>query len=53
MDSAGVDAAMSNRVGAGNANKEITTGKALPFMVIFFDPPGEIEAAMVKAIDAR
>jgi hypothetical protein len=44
---------MSNRFGAGNVNKEIPPGKAVPFMVIFFDPPGEIAAVMVKAVDAR
>ena len=38
---------------AGNVNKEIPPGKAVPFMVIFFDPPGEIAAVVVKAIDAR
>ena len=53
MDRAGIEGAMSNRFGAGNVNKEIPPGKALPFMVIFFDPPGEIAAVVVKAIDAR
>ena len=53
MDRPGIAGAMSNRFGEGNVNKEIPPGKALPFMVIFFDPPLEIEAVMVKAIDAR
>jgi hypothetical protein len=53
MDRAGIEGAMSNRFGSGNVNREIPAGKALPLMVIFFDPPGEIEAVMVKAIDAR
>jgi hypothetical protein len=48
-----IEGMMSNRFGAGNANKGIPPGKALPFMVLFFDPPGEIAAVMVKAIDAR
>ena len=48
-----IEGMMSNRFGAGNVNKEIPPGKALPFMVMFFDPPVEIEAVMVKAIDAR
>jgi hypothetical protein len=53
MDRPAVEAAMSNRFGEGNVNKEIPAGKALPFMVIFTDPPGQIDAVMVKAIDAR
>jgi len=53
MDRVGIDAAMSNGFGAGNVNKEIPPGKALPFMVIFIDPPVEIESVMVKAIDVR
>ena len=40
MDRAGIDAAMSNRSGEGNGNKEIPAGKSLPFLVVFFDPPG-------------
>ena len=48
-----IEGTMSNRFGEGNVNKEIPPGKALPFMVLFFDPPVEIEAVMVKAIDAR
>ncbi|MGZ8461125.1 MAG: MJ0042-type zinc finger domain-containing protein [Candidatus Deferrimicrobiaceae bacterium] len=53
MDRPGIAGAMSNRFGEGNVNKEIPPGKALPFMVIFFDPPGGIEAVMVRADDAR
>jgi len=53
MDRPAIDGAMSNRFGEGNVNREIPPGKALPFMVIFFDPPGEIKAVTVKAIDAR
>jgi hypothetical protein len=53
MDRAGIEGAMSNRFGAGNVNRGIPPGKALPFMVLFFDPPGEIVAVVVKAIDAR
>jgi hypothetical protein len=53
MDRPAIEGAMSNRFGEGNVNKEIPPGKALPFMVLFFNPPVEIEAVMVKAIDAR
>ena len=40
MDRAGIEGVMSNRFGEGNVNREIPTDKALPFMVVFFDPPG-------------
>ena len=53
MDRAGIGAAMSNRFGVGDGNKEIPPGKVLPFLVVFFDPPGGIEAVKVKAIDAQ
>jgi len=53
MDRPAIEGAMSNRFGEGNVNREIPPGKALPFMVLFFDPPVEIDAVMVKAIDAR
>jgi hypothetical protein len=53
MERPAIDGAMSNRFGEGDVNKEIPPGKALPFMVVCFDPPGEITAVMVKAIDAR
>jgi len=44
---------MSTPLGEGNVNKEIPPGKALPFMVIFFDPPINVDAVVVKAIDAE
>jgi hypothetical protein len=53
MDRAGIEGVMSTRFGEGDVNREIPKDKAVPFMVVFFDPPGEIEAAMVKAVDAR
>jgi len=53
MDRPAIEGAMSNRFGEGDVNREIPPGKALPFMVLFFDPPVEIDAVMVKAIDAR
>jgi hypothetical protein len=53
MDRARIDAAMSNRFGEGNVNKEIPPGKSLPFLVVFFDPPGGIEDVMVTASDAQ
>ena len=53
MDRAGIEGVLSNRFGEGNVNREIPKDKALPFMVVFFDPAGEIGAVVVKAMDAR
>ncbi|MGZ8432357.1 MAG: DUF3426 domain-containing protein [Candidatus Deferrimicrobiaceae bacterium] len=53
MERAEMEGVMSNRFGAGNVNKEIPPGKALPFMVMFMDSPGQIVTVMVKAVDAR
>jgi len=53
MERAEMEGVMSNRFGAGNVNKEIPPGKALPFMVVFTDSPGQIETFMVKAVDSR
>ena len=53
MDRPAIDGAMSNRFGEGDVNKEIPPGKALPFMVIFFDPPGKIGGLKVNAVDAN
>ncbi len=53
MDVAGIEAVLANRFGEGNVNREILTGKALPFMVVFTDPPGKIDSFMVKAIDVK
>ncbi len=53
MDRAGIEGVMSTRFGEGNVNREIPKDKAVPFLVVFFDPPVEIDAVMVKAIDAR
>jgi hypothetical protein len=52
MDRARIEGAMSNRFGEGNVNREIPPGNALPFMVVYTDPPGQIETVMVKAVDA-
>lgn len=53
MDRVGIEGVLSTRLGEGNVNREIPKDKALPFMVVFFDPPGGIEAVKVTAIDAR
>jgi len=34
-------------------NRDIPTGKTLPFMVVFFDPPEGIESFVVKAMNSE
>jgi hypothetical protein len=41
------------RYGERNVNLDIPAGTSLPFMVVFFDPPGRIEYFTVKALDAE
>ena len=41
------------RYGKRNANRDIPAGTSLPFMVVFFDPPGRIEYFTAKALDAE
>ena len=53
MDRAGIEGVMSIRFGEGNVNRNIPPGKALPFMVVFTDPPGNAESCMVRAFDAK
>jgi len=36
----------------GGEHRDILPGKSLPFMVVFFDPPGKIESFTVRAADA-
>jgi len=47
-----VEAFLGMRYGEGNVNRIIPEGKTLPFMVVFFDLPREVESFRVKAIDA-
>jgi hypothetical protein len=44
---------LGGRYGEGNVNRDIPAGKSLPFMVVFFDPPGQIEYFTVKALDVE
>ena len=53
MDRARIEGVLSNRAGEGNVNREIPKDKALPFMVVFFDPEGTVESFMVRAIDVE
>ena len=34
-------------------HREIPPGKSLPFMVVFFDPPGKVGSFTVRAVDAE
>jgi len=48
-----IEGFLAVRYGDGNVNRDIPAGKSLPFMVVFFDPPGKIEYFTVKALDAE
>jgi len=37
----------------GGEDRDIPPGKSLPFMVVFFDPPGKIGSFTVHAVDAE
>ena len=47
-----IEGFLGMRYGEGNANRDIPAGKSLPFMVVFFDPPGGVESFTVQATDA-
>src|SRR5512139_562724 len=46
-----IEAAMSNPIGGGLANMDIPPGKAVPFMVVFFDPPDGIDSYRLEPRD--
>jgi predicted Zn finger-like uncharacterized protein len=48
-----IEAAMRNRLGEGNSNKDIPPGKSLPFTVVFFPSQDNISSYRVVALDAR
>jgi len=41
--------ALGNRFGEGLANMQVTPGKAIPFMVLFFDAPTNIDSYKLEA----
>jgi predicted Zn finger-like uncharacterized protein len=43
---------LNKRLGDGERNKEIPPGGSLPFMVVFFDPPANVDSILVKGVDA-
>jgi predicted Zn finger-like uncharacterized protein len=46
-----IEEALSNRFGDRLVNMDVPPGKSLPFMVVFFDPPGGIDSFRVRAIE--
>jgi len=48
-----IEELMGLRYGDRNLNRDIPAGTSLPFMVVFFDPPGQIGYFTVKALDAE
>ena len=51
MNRVRIEGFLGMRYGEGNANRDITAGMSLPFMVVFFDPPEGIQSFTVKAMD--
>lgn len=45
--------AMGNRFGEGLANMHVAPGKAIPFMVVFFDAPANIDSYKLEAKDGE
>jgi len=48
-----IEGFLSLRYGERGVNRDIPAGNSLPFMVVFFDPPGKIKHFAVKALDAE
>ncbi len=48
-----IEGFLGMRYGEGNANRDIPAGKSLPFMVVFYDPPGGVESITVRATNAE
>ena len=52
-DRAVIQGFLGVRYGDENVNRDIPAGKSLPFMVVFFDPPGQVVSFKAKALDAE
>ena len=48
-----IETAMENRFGDKLINVDVAPGKAVPFMVAFFDPPDGIEEYSLEALDGE
>lgn len=53
MTRGGIERFLNMREGDGGMNREIPTGKALPFMVVFFDAPKNPAFYALEALDAE
>ena len=45
--------ALENRFGEGLANMHVAPGKAIPFMVVFFDAPATMDSYKLEAKDGE
>jgi hypothetical protein len=45
--------ALGNRFGEGLANMSVAPGKAIPFMVVFFDAPATMDSYKLEAVDGE
>jgi hypothetical protein len=48
-----VEAFLTRQAETGTMNREVPKGETVPFMAVFFDPPGRIESVVVKAVPAE
>jgi hypothetical protein len=48
-----VSKALGNRFGEGLANMSVAPGKAIPFMVVFFDAPTTMDSYKLEAMDSE
>jgi hypothetical protein len=48
-----VSKALGNRFGEGLANMNVAPGKAIPFMVVFFDAPTTMDSYKLEAMDGE
>jgi len=52
-DRATLSKTLGNRFGEGLANMSVAPGKAIPFMVVFFDAPAAMESYKLEAMDGE
>jgi hypothetical protein len=48
-----IEAELKTEYREGGEHRDILPGKSLPFIVVFFDPPGKIGSFKVQAVDAE
>jgi hypothetical protein len=52
-DRTALSKAMGNRFGEGLSNMHVAPGKAIPFMVVFFDAPAAMDSYKLEAKDSE